>query len=93
MTNESIKETTTRLAESSSFSGKIIASSYFRVTIFEIIDTTDMYKARTPKSAGEYIRVITGDKANGIAWAIVVPVIRVNTLIANPFLGIFLCIC
>ncbi|MFA5195056.1 MAG: hypothetical protein WC401_04595 [Bacteroidales bacterium] len=39
----------------------------------------DIYVAKEAKSSGTKIREITGEKNNGISWAITVPVIRVRT--------------
>ena len=81
-------ESTVRFAASSSFSGNTIVRSYFRFIQAEINETIDINMARIPKSSGVYILDKTGVRARGIAWAIVVPVIKVTTLITNPDLRI-----
>ena len=85
--NVVIPDSTTRLMASSSFFGSIIASSYLPVETTDMIDTMLIYIANTPKSSGVYILVSIGLIAIGIAWAIVVPVIRVKTLRENSDFG------
>ncbi len=85
------KDKTTKLAPSLSSFGNMIASSYLPVEITAIIAVTERKTARTPKSSGEYNRVKIGEIKIGTACAIVVPVINVNTFLANPLWGSNLC--
>ena len=75
------KERAKRFKASEFFSGSIIAISYRPVTKIARMLVILRYKAKTPKSSGEYILVKIGVIAIGIACAIVVPVIRVIMLL------------
>ena len=74
---------TTILIASLSFFGSIIANSYRPVTNTATMDATAIYKANTPNSSGVYSRVRIGLIAMGIACAMLVPVIKVMTFLAN----------
>jgi hypothetical protein len=78
------------LIASSSFFGSIIANSYRPFAIDPNIEVIATNKANTPKSFGLYNLVKIGLIAIGIAWAIVVPVIRVKTLRENSDFGFIL---
>jgi hypothetical protein len=86
MIPESIKSWYAKL----SFRGSIKDISYLPVEITAIIPTTLTKRAKIPKSSGVYILVRIGLMATGIAWAIVVPVIRVKTFLLNSDLGLYL---
>jgi hypothetical protein len=71
------------LIESLLFSGSITASSYLPVAIILIMVEMETNRARAAKSSGEYIRLITGEINIGMAWAIAVPLINVETFLKN----------
>ena len=71
------------LAASLSRFGSIIAISYFPVTIDEKILVKLKYNAKTPKSFGLYNLVKIGLIAIGMAWANILPVIKVKTFLLN----------
>ena len=81
-----IPSAATFIASRSSWGSKI-ANSYLPHEIFPSREVMPMNKANTPKSSGVYKRVRIGVIATGMAWAIVVPVIRVSTFLLNSDLN------
>jgi len=95
---ESKKEMMTEMASvfaaSFSLSDNIMAISYLKVAMEPIMPVMDIKMAKTPKLAGVYKRDNMGDSATGISWAMVVPVININTFFEKSetdvsFLSIF----
>jgi hypothetical protein len=81
------RQSTTTLAASSSFSGKGIASSYRRLAITPNIPKSEAYTASSPKSSGLYSLVKSGEARIVRPWLNAVPPARIETLLANLFLG------
>lgn len=78
-----IVESAAILIASSSFSGSIIVSSYLPFDRTATKAAKAKKSAMMPKSFGVYILVKIGEIRIGIIWAIVVPVIKVNTFSTN----------
>src|ERR1700690_3208977 len=79
-----------KFTASDSSSGRTIANSYLPVAKMLIRLVNDVNRAKVPKSPGAYNLVNIGDIAIGIAWAIVVPIIKVNTWVPKePLPNVF----